>query len=268
MSSVQMHISLTAVCATLIVATAGRLPAQEHSYAPADIQAGQGLYQGNCSGCHSENGDGVQGADLSTGRFRRGSSDEDLIRVIRTGIAGTSMPPHESLSVGDTRTIVAFLRSLPSGGGLQPIDERDVRIGDAARGQAVFEDRGECTGCHSVDGDGALIGPDLGSVGAQRSPGSIERSILEPNAEVRAGDRFFQVLDRDGSTVTGRLLNQDTHSVQMISTDERLVSFLKSDVREFGFVGSPMPSYRDELTADEVADLVGYLVTLQGGNVR
>jgi putative heme-binding domain-containing protein len=268
MAPVRTSILIIAACSTLIVAAAATLGAQEHSYAPADIQAGQGLYQGNCAGCHSENGDGVQGADLSTGRFRRGSSDEDLIRVIRSGVAGTSMPPHEFLSVGDTRTIVAFLRSLPTGGGLAPIDDRDVRIGNAARGQIVFEGRGECGGCHSVDGEGALIGPNLSRIGAERSAGSIEQSILDPDAEVRAGNRFFQVLEQDSSPVTGRLLNQDTHSVQMISTDDRLVSFLKSDLRDFGFVGSPMPSYRDELTDDEVADLVGYLVSLEGEIAR
>jgi mono/diheme cytochrome c family protein len=178
MSPVRTAILTIAACAALTLAATG-LWAQEHSYAPADIEAGQGLYQGNCSGCHGQGGDAVQGADLSTGRFRRGSSDEDLIRVIRSGVAGTSMPPHDFLSVGDTRTIVAFLRSLPVGG-LLPVDNRDVRVGDATRGRAVFEGRGECTSCHGVDGDGALIGPDLGRIGVQRSAGSLEQSILQP----------------------------------------------------------------------------------------
>ena len=268
MSPVRKRVFIFAACATLIVAATGTRAAQEHSYAPADIERGRGLFQGNCAGCHGENGDQVQGADLSTGRFRRGSSDEDLIRLIRSGIAGTSMPPHEFLSVGDTRTVVAFLRSLPTGSARTPFDEGDIRVGDATRGQTIFEGRGECTSCHSVDGDGAMIGPDLGRVGAERSAGSIEQSILDPDAEVRAGNRFFEVVEQDGSTVSGRLLNQDTHSVQMISTGERLVSFLKSDLRDFGFVGSPMPSYRDELNEDEVADLVGYLVSLGGENAR
>jgi len=245
---------------------AGTVQAQEHSYAPADIEAGRGLFMGNCSGCHGQNGDQVQGADLSTGRFRRGSSDEDLIRVIRSGISGTSMPPHDFLSVGDTRTVVAFLRSLPTGGAAALADDRDVRVGNAERGAALFSGRGECISCHTVNGTGGLRGPDLSRIGAQRSPGSIEQSILEPGAEVRAGNRYFQVIDSTGSSVQGLLLNQDTHSIQMLDTNESLISFIKSDLREFGFVGSPMPSYQEELTADEVADLVGYLVSLRGEN--
>ena len=35
---------------------AGPLWAQEHSYAPSDIENGRGLYQANCLGCHGVNG--------------------------------------------------------------------------------------------------------------------------------------------------------------------------------------------------------------------
>jgi putative heme-binding domain-containing protein len=266
MSPIRQRIVLAILAilgAVVIIGSPFTMNAQEHSYAPADIEAGRDLFMGNCSGCHGQTGDQVHGADLSTGRFRRGSADEDLIRVIHNGIPGTSMPPHESMSVGDTRTVVAFLRSLPTGTGLTALDTREVRIGDQTRGRALFAGGGECMSCHSVNGEGGIRAPDLGRVGSQRSPGSIEQSILEPGAEVRAGNRYFEVVDLNGRSTRGRLLNQDTHSIQMLDTEEQLVAFRKSEVRGFGFIGSPMPSYRDELTEDELADLVGYLVTLR-----
>jgi hypothetical protein len=44
-----------------------------------------------------------------------------------------------------------------------------------------------------------------------------------------------------------------------------LRSFQKSTLREYAFVdSSPMPSYRDKLSAEELADLVSYLVSLKG----
>ena len=65
--------------------------------------------------------------------------------------------------------------------------------------------------------------------------------------------------------VTGRLLNLDTFTVQLIDSNERLRSFLKENLKEFDFVGkSPMPSYQGRLTAGEVADVVAYLTTLKG----
>jgi hypothetical protein len=67
--------------------------------------------------------------------------------------------------------------------------------------------------------------------------------------------------------MTGRLMNQDSFSVQLLDANERLLSMLKANLREFGYVkGSPMRSVRDKLSAQEVDDLVGYLVTLKGVN--
>lgn len=247
---------------------AGAVMAQEHSYAPADIEAGMGLYQANCLGCHGDRGDAVDGADLSSGRFRRVSSDEDMIRLIRSGIPNTLMPPHDRLSVGELRVIVAFVRSLAAGGGLR-VDDRAVAIGDPRRGQSLFFNEGDCDTCHGVEaGYGPRLAPNLAAVGAQRSPASLEDAIHSPNAEVRAGDRFYRVLDLHGHETVGRLLNQDTHSVQLMDGKENLVSFMKDELTEHGFTDSPMPSYQDVLSPAQIADLVAYLLTLKGESAQ
>jgi mono/diheme cytochrome c family protein len=66
---------------------------QDHGqYSRADVEAGQRLYGPQCQVCHGANGDGVPGIDLKLGRFRRASSDDDLARVITSGVPGTGMP--------------------------------------------------------------------------------------------------------------------------------------------------------------------------------
>ena len=77
-------------------------------------------------------------------------------------------------------------------------------------------------------------------------------------------DRFYRVVMRDGSVVTGRLLSHDTFTVQLLDTSEKLRSFPKSDLKEHGFIASPMPSYRDKLSPQEIADVVSYLASLKG----
>jgi mono/diheme cytochrome c family protein len=69
---------------------------------------------------------------------------------------------------------------------------------------------------------------------------------------------------RDGTAVTGRLLSHDTFTVQLLDTKEQLRSFTKSELREHDFADSPMPSYRNTLTPQEIADVVSYLVSLKG----
>jgi len=249
---------------TLFLVPCSSLWAQEHSYAPSDIENGRGLYQANCLGCHGDNGDAVEGVRFTSGRFRRASSDEDLIRLIREGIPNTLMIPKTNLSYGDTRAIVAFVRSLPTGGGMAR-DDREVRIGDAARGEALFfSNETLCSECHGVNGGGNLVSPDLGNIGAIRTPGALEESMLEPLAEVRAGQRMYQVTDLEGRVTVGLLLNQDTHSVQLLNEDQRLAAYMKQDLTSHGFIPSPMPSYLDVLSDDEVADLVAYMISLKG----
>jgi hypothetical protein len=61
------------------------------------------------------------------------------------------------------------------------------------------------------------------------------------------------------------LLNLDTFTILLLDSAEQLRSFVKSDLREYGFIDkSPMPSYKEALTPQELADLVSYLVSLKG----
>jgi len=62
-----------------------------------------------------------------------------------------------------------------------------------------------------------------------------------------------------------RRLNEDTYTVQLLDDQERLVSLTKADLREYTILtSSPMPSYKESLSADELADLVAYLLSLKG----
>jgi putative heme-binding domain-containing protein len=114
-----------------------------------------------------------------------------------------------------------------------------------------------------VNGSGSRVAPDLSRVGTGRRTAEIERAILDPAADVLPTNRSYRVVTQDGTVVTGRLLNHDTFTVQLIDTNERLRSFVKADLREHGFAPTPMPSYRGRLTPQEVADVVAYLATLR-----
>jgi len=258
---------LARICVVVLAAvgTAAAASAQDHGYTPADIENGGRLYQSNCGGCHGQDGAGVSGIELARGQFRRGTSDTDLIKIIQTGIPGTTMPPH-NFTDAQAATVVAYLRNMATvRSGAAPTVLRGV--GDAARGKALFEGKGQCTTCHRVNGKGPRLAPDLSEVGATRPLPELHQALLEPNATMRAGNRFFQVVTRDGQTITGRLMNQDSFSIQMLDAQERLVSLPKSNLREYGFVRtSPMPSVQGKLSLQEVDDLVGYLVTLKGLN--
>ena len=260
-----MRLARTCIAVLAAVAIAAAAGAQDHGYTPADIESGGRLYQSSCAGCHGQDGAGVAGIELARGQFRRATSDTDLIRLIQTGIPNTAMPPH-NFTDAQAATLVAYLRNMATvRSGAAPTVLRGV--GDAARGRALFEGKGQCTTCHRVNGKGPRLAPDLSEVGATRPLPELHQALLEPNATMRAGNRFFQVVTRDGRTITGRLMNQDSFSIQLLDSKEGLVSLPKSELREYGFVRtSPMPSVQGKLSLQEVDDLVGYLVTLKGLN--
>jgi hypothetical protein len=74
-----------------------------------------------------------------------------------------------------------------------------------------------------------------------------------------------RAVTRDGKVVTGRRLNEDTYSVQLIDDQERLVSLDKANLREYTVLTtSTMPSYKDKISEQEMADVIVYLLTLKG----
>jgi len=240
-----------------LLAAAGGLLAQQN-YSPGDVDDGERLFTANCVVCHGPEGESVPGVELDHGKFRHGTSDDDLIGIIRNGIPNTAMPPH-AFTMFQARSVVAYMRFLAASPSRGP-----ASTGDRVHGKAVFESKG-CVNCHRVNGNGSRLGPDLSDIGYLRRSAELQRSILEPDAEVLPQNRFVHVVTRDGKSFTARLLNQDAFTLQVLDSNAKLLSFAKSSLKEYSFVEkSPMPSYQGKLSTQELADLVSYLASLKG----
>jgi putative heme-binding domain-containing protein len=91
----------------------------------------------------------------------------------------------------------------------------------------------------------------------------LAQSILDPNAVVSAVNRYVQLKMKDGKTISGKLLSVDTFAYQIFDSNEKLANISKDNVRE-ATMASPMPSYKDKLTNQELSDVISYLMTLKG----
>jgi putative heme-binding domain-containing protein len=246
------------LCAAVL--TAAGMAAQEgHGVSPADLERGMQLFLNNCAGCHGPDGDLISGVNLGSGQFRRAQSDNDLRQIVRKGIPGTPMPPG-NYSDADAGVIVAHLRSMAASG-----SAHRVVSGDSAAGKSVVEGKGQCLQCHRIGRLGTVAGPDLTNIGAMRRSADLEKSLVDPDAEIRPDNLTVRAVGKDGTKIAGRLMNMDTYSLQILeSGSERLRTLRKDRLREYEVMKkSPMPSYRDKLSEHEISDVVTYLVSLK-----
>ena len=81
-------------------------------------------------------------------------------------------------------------------------------------------------------------------------------------------NRPVRAVRRDGTVITGRRLNEDTHTVQLVDRDERLVSLDKAQLREYHDRSCQRRCRRIASVFDDAerADLVAYLLSLKGAN--
>lgn len=245
------------------------LPGQHLTGSEDPAAAGRRLYLAHCALCHGPEGEGGRGPTLAQPQLVRAADDDTLLRVIRQGISGTEMP-RARLEPTEVRLVADYVKAL----GQRP---REVLPGDPVRGAALYRsEQAACVSCHTVHGRGGAIGPDLSDIGRRRSAAYLRRALTDPGAEVPQsfnafrGDvnlplnfLFVRAVPRQGETVAGVRVNEDTFSIQVRDLAGRLHSLPKAALAELhkdrGF--SPMPPA--SLAPAELDDLVAYLASLR-----
>jgi putative heme-binding domain-containing protein len=234
-----------------------------------DRDEGKRLYAVHCATCHGPSGEGSRGPTLAQPNLSRAPDENSLVRIIASGISGTEMP-RSRMDRRETSLVASYVRSL----GTRPTEKVP---GDPSRGQQLYFEKGQCQKCHTLNGQGSVFGGDLTDIGRMRSAAYLRRSLIEPNADVpqsfsRHGENGFpanflyvRVLTRDGGDISGVRVNEDTFTIQVREAPGKVHSFFKDQVTlQKAWGKSPMPSYADAFTADEMDDLVAFLVSLRG----
>jgi cytochrome c oxidase cbb3-type subunit 3 len=227
-------------------------------YFQSDIQYGAQIFATQCTACHGTSGDQIPGVNFRAGQFKRVVTDNDLRATITTGVPGTAMQPF-AFGASELTGIVSYLRNMAS------FDARGLTVGNVDNGQALFVGAGNCASCHAVNGKGPRVAPDLGDIGTLRTAELLHRTLVDPAGSMLPLNRSVHAVTKDGKVINGRRLNEDTYTVQLIDEQEHLVSLTKADLREFNVLKTtPMPSYKDKFSAQELADLEAYLLSLKG----
>jgi putative heme-binding domain-containing protein len=246
------------VSLAVLASSAGASHAAQNPVAgdPDAVPRGRTIYRSRCAGCHGKDARGYVGPDL-TQLWSAGSTDERVFQIVRRGVAGTEMPPHDAqrLPDKDLWQILAFVRSAGT-------PAASNAPGSAENGERVF--RATCSGCHRVKGRGGQLGPDLSRIGSARSRQVLQNKIRGASDNIRPGYEPVTVVTRDGRRIRGVKKNEDEFSIQIMDTTERLQGFMKSTVAVTDEPRSLMPAYgADRLSDRDLDDLLRYLGTLR-----
>src|SRR5262249_28830837 len=191
-----------------------------------------------------------------------------LVAALRAGDVQTwslDFGQKRDLIMNDDPEIRALARPLLE----QPPEEREKvlkryeaaldKTGDPRRGREVF-DR-VCAKCHRLDGKGAEVGPDLGSV-RNRAPSLLLADILLPSRAIAQGYESYVVETEGGDVVEGTIGSQTPTAVALRREggQERVVP--RSTIKKmYASNLSAMPADLDQqVDVQQMADLLA-LVT-------
>jgi len=235
----------------------------------SDLEKGKQLFLGMCSRCHGLSGAGGEGPNLNRPVLTNAPDDEALRAVIRDGIPDRGMPRIRRFTDAELTAMVVFVRSLGRTAG-------GAAVGNAANGKAVYQRQG-CSSCHTIAGEGGILGPELTDIGAHRAPDYLRQSIVDPAAALPRGvtaipgrgfDEFLpvRVVAQSGQEVRGVRVNEDSFTIQVRDAGGRLYSFRKSDLKQLDkqMGKTLMPDYKGKVSGSDLDDLVAYLGSLGG----
>ncbi len=232
-----------------------------HAQSSAETPA-QATFQRTCSGCHSitvvtsrrlSHAGWENVVDTMVSRGAQATPDEiQQIVSYLTANLGVDSPAAKNAGSGEA-SVPAPRQSAPV------LDNSQI-----TRAKKLIQTSG-CLSCHRVDGEGSYVGPYLGDIGANDTAEQIRASMVSPSKELTPQNRSVQLITQDGTTVVGKLLNQDGFSVQLIDASGNLLSFEKANLRDFTIItANPMPSYADTMAPEDLSLIIKYLGGLTG----
>lgn len=169
---------------------------------------------------------------------------------------------HQDLSIRALASEV-FPFTSATGEALPSLDELAAITGDADRGRELFRSTGTCFACHTVQGLGGSIGPELSAIGEKFGKRQLLDTMLSPSASIAFGYDSWVFTLKDGRRMVGALLADGDRIVLRDTAGARQV-FESSDVIErVHQEQSLMPAAATlGLSAQDLADLATFLSDL------
>jgi putative heme-binding domain-containing protein len=132
--------------------------------------------------------------------------------------------------------------------------------GDVEKGKAVFTKT--CAICHQIEGQGAVVGPQLDGVGA-RGLDRILEDVVDPNRNVDPMFRFTNITLKDGDTISGLVRAEVGQTVTLVDPTGKENAVPKADIdtREVSKLSLMPTGFGEIIPAGDFNDLLTFLLS-------
>jgi putative heme-binding domain-containing protein len=136
--------------------------------------------------------------------------------------------------------------------------------GDPARGEKVFRRLDlSCSKCHSLNGAGGAVGPDLRAVGSSSPLDYLVYAVLDPDRDIKEEFLTLRITTGAGRQYQGVLVEENDARLVLKDATGELQTIPKKDIDEREKGGSLMPKgLANFMTHAELIDLVRFLSEL------
>lgn len=138
--------------------------------------------------------------------------------------------------------------------------------GDVQRGREVFfGKKAACTACHTVQGQGGRVGPDLSKIGSIRSRRDLLEAVIFPSASFARGYEPYQITLRSGRAYTGLIARETADALYLVAPDRAEIRLPRSAIESLERSSvSIMPQGLDgQISRQELTDLLAFLSSLR-----
>lgn len=196
-----------------------------------------------------------------------------LLEAIAAGKASARLLQERPITIGLENAEIPDLADRIAGllDGLPPADQKLQEMinerresflkasKDVKAGGMAFESR--CAMCHTIDGNGEDVGPQLDGIGVRGLDRLLE-DILDPNRNVDQNFRVTNLALRDGRVVSGLLLREEGQIAIVVDSlgDEIRVPLDEIEERQTAQI-SPMPAdLANQIPEDDFNNLLEFLL--------
>lgn len=179
----------------------------------------------------------------------------------------------ESITGEDFNPVPDFEYAAPVGPGkkwtVEMVSKQVRNKSDFERGRSLFFGAG-CAQCHRVRGLGGSVGPDLTSVPNKFDRNYVIETIIHPSRNISDQYSSSLVVLADGRLIDGIVTEQDGGKVAIypgkVGVEPIVVDSSEIDEIRPSKISQMPENLLDKLNAEELNDLMGYLMT--GGDVK